>query len=123
MTSTAADLAATPASGPSYQNISGLHVLRLKGSFYEMGHQHGEMLRDHIPNGPMPYYRTYIERVIGPGLLSKVVWPLLNRTIGARVARAIPDFVQETLSGLAAGAGIREKEILAGDFLRGGCVL
>lgn len=116
MTSTAADLSTAPTatSGPSYQNVSGLHVLRLKGGFYEMGHQHGELLRDHVPNGPLPYYRTYIERVIGPGLLSKVVWPLLNRTIGARVARAIPDFVEETLKGLAAGSGVSEKEILAG---------
>jgi len=114
MTSTAADLTASTAAGPAYQQVSGLHVLRLKGSFYEMGHQHGELLREHIPNGPLPYYRTYIERVIGPGLLSKVVWPVLNRTIGARVARAIPDFVRQTLKGLAAGAGMSEAEILAG---------
>ena len=115
MTSTAADQPMPlRAEGPSYENVAGLHVLRVKGSFYEMGKQHGEMLRDHIPNGPLPYYKTYIERIMGPNVLGKLLWPLLNRTIGAQVAKAIPDFVEETLKGLAAGSGVSEREILAG---------
>ena len=115
MTSSAADLSSpTPTDGPWYKRVHGLHVLKLKGGFYEMGHQHGELLRDHIPDGPLPYYRTYIERIMGPSPLSKLLWPVLNRTIGARVARAIPDFVTDTLRGLAHGSGIPERDILAG---------
>lgn len=115
MTSTATKhLTPVRADGPSYENVSGLHVLRVKGSFYEMGKQHGEMLREHIPDGPLPYYKTYIERIMGPSLVGKLLWPVLNRTIGARVAKAIPDFVEETLKGLAAGSGLSERAILAG---------
>ena len=99
---------------PSYLRVQGLHVLRLKGSFFEMGRQHGELLAEHIPHGPLPYYKTYIERIMGPSAFGKLLWPLLNRTIGARVAKAIPPFVDETLKGLAAGSGISEREIMAG---------
>ena len=114
MTSTAAELTPTGSDAPAYENVHGLHVLRLKGSFFEMGRQHGELLREYIPKGPLPYYKTYIERIMGPHVLGKLLWPVLNKTIGARVAKAIPDFVDETLKGLAAGSGLSEKEILAG---------
>lgn len=101
--------------GP-YERVAELHVLRLKGSFYEMGRQHGELLASEIPLGPLPYYRTYLNKLMGRsiGPLSSLVWPLTQRLIGGRVAEKLPDFVVETLKGLADGAGMPFDVMLEG---------
>ena len=36
---------------------AGLHVARVGGSDFEMGFQHGRLLRDAIPEGPLPPIR------------------------------------------------------------------
>ena len=54
--------------GPaSYRQVNGLHVLHLKGDDYEMGRQHGALLSHMVPEGPIPYYRSYVERIVGSG--------------------------------------------------------
>jgi len=115
-TRAATDRGATRA-GPSHLRVAGLHVIRVRGSFYEMGHQHGAMLREEVPRGPLPYYRTYVERLMGEahlGALSPLMWPALQRIVGSRVARGMPEFAMETLRGLADGAGLPFDAILEG---------
>jgi hypothetical protein len=108
---------ARTAFGPaSLHRVHDLNVVRLKGSFYEMGHQHGTLLRDQIPHGPIPYYRRYVEKLIGPALgsLSPVVWPLLQHLVGRRVGRKMPGFALDTIRGLADGAGIPLADMMDG---------
>ncbi|MBX3218086.1 MAG: hypothetical protein KF850_39130 [Labilithrix sp.] len=104
--------------GPATRRrVEGLHVLTLKGSFYEMGRQHGHLLADEMRAGPLPYYRTFIEKLFGGarfGGLGAASFQLLQRTVGARVERTLPDFVRETIRGLADGSGIPMKEVLEG---------
>ncbi len=100
-----------------HERHDGLHVVRVAGSFHEMGRQHGELLREEIPKGPIPYYRSYVRKLIGDsavGPLSPLVWPALQGLVGARVASGIPRFAEETLRGLSLGSGIPFEEVLEG---------
>ena len=99
------------------KRVAGLHVLTLKGSFYEMGRQHGRLLADEVRVGPLPYYRTFIEKLFGGtrfGFAGAAALEVLQRTVGARVAARFPDFVLDTLRGLADGSGIPMEEIVEG---------
>lgn len=100
----------------AHRMVGPLHVLRVKGSFREMGRQHGALLRDQIPRGPLPYYRTYIERLMGRSLgpAAPLFWPAMQALVGRRVARAMLPFVTETLQGMAEGAGLPYDDLLAG---------
>ncbi len=101
--------------GPWYRRIGGLHVLKLTGSYYDMGRQHGALLKDEIPRGPLPYYRTYIERLVGHsgfGPLAPLACSVLQRLVGSRVIKAFPDFALETFRGLADGADLDLDSVL-----------
>lgn len=104
--------------GPATKkSVHGLHVLSLKGSFYEMARQHGHLLRDEIPHGPLPYYRTFIEKLFGGsrfGGAGVVAFNFLQRQIGRRVREKMPSFMAETVRGMAEGAGIPLSEMMEG---------
>ena len=100
----------------SHHVVSGVHVLDLRGSFFEMGEQHGALLPQAVRGGPIPYYRSYVERLVGKGLgpAGKLVMPALQTLIGKQVERAMPDYAVETIRGIAAGAGLSFEEFMAG---------
>lgn len=103
--------------GPWHKQVAGLHVLKLEGDDYQMGRQHGELLRDVIPAGPLPYYKDYIERLMGKsrlGALAPYAWPMLQRLVGRRVAGAFPAFALDAMRGLADGAGLDYQQVLEG---------
>lgn len=104
--------------GPAWhREYRGINVVRLQGSHYDMGRQHGVLLRKQIPQGPIPYYRTYVLRMLensGFGLLAPAMWALCRNTLGRRVRKAIPDFAMEAIQGLADGSGVPMKELLEG---------
>jgi tetratricopeptide (TPR) repeat protein len=103
--------------GPWCTEVDGIHVLKVKGSFYEMGRQHGEMLRAQVPVGPLPYFREHMERMMGEsevGALAPLLWPIVQRLIGRRVAGKMPAFARDTVRGLADGAGMPEQILLDG---------
>ncbi len=95
----------------------GVHVLRLEGSFAEMGEQHGALLAREIAEGPIPYYRAHFQKLVGRsslGPLSPLVWRTLQTLVGRRVQKNVPEFARQTLAGLARGAGMDERAILDG---------
>ncbi len=98
------------------RRVGDMHVLKVAGSFYDMGRQHGELLRDEVRRGPLPYFRTYVERLLGQtvGPLSHVIWPSLKHLVGGRIRKAIPPFALESLTGLADGADLPLDDILDG---------
>ncbi len=101
----------------SLTQVGDVFVLTVGGSFYDMGYQHGVLLADEIRKGPIPYFRRVVENLMGKGSLGPlggVVWPALQRTVGRRVAREMPRFAEETLRGLAAGAGLDAQTVLDG---------
>lgn len=85
-----------------------VRLLKVAGSFREMGEQHGVLLRDDVLAGPLPYFRSFVERILRGSLGggARLAWPLLQRTVGRGIARNLPAFATDTLRGLAEGAGL-----------------
>ena len=100
----------------SLERIGDLSVLRVEGSFAEMGEQHGALLAEQVKVGPIPYYKTMVERLLGKplGRLSRPAAMLIQRAVGSRVRKAMPEFALETARGVARGAGLDEEEFLRG---------
>jgi hypothetical protein len=106
--------------GPAWhRRVRGLHVIKLKGSFREMGRQHGALLAGVIPDGPVPYFRAHVERLLGRSLgrlepAAPLIFAALRRTVGRRVAAKLPDYARETAVGIAEGAGLPVQPFLDG---------
>ncbi len=102
--------------GPAwYQQHAGLHVLKLQGSAYQMGWQHGRLLREAIPSGPLHNFRTYVRRLLrrqGLGWLTPLAWQALRLLVGRRVQRRLPAEVREAAQGLAEGADVPLMQVL-----------
>lgn len=101
----------------SLTRVGDVHVLKVAGSSYDMGYQHGVLLADEIRRGPIPYYRAMVEKLLGRGTLgplSSLVYPAIQKTLGRQVAKALPDFCRETLVGVADGAGLDRQVFLDG---------
>jgi hypothetical protein len=96
------------------RDVEGIRVLKVSGSFREMGRQHGALLKDEVRIGPVPYFRTFIEKLMGGPRAGRLVWTLLQRSLGAKVARAMPDFAVETLRGMAEGAALPFQDLMDG---------
>jgi tetratricopeptide (TPR) repeat protein len=104
---------------PRHERHEGLHVLRLEGTDYEMGYQHGSLLRAAVERGPIPYFARYVERLFRGGGLGALAQPLsralglgLGHTVGRAIAARFPRHVLDALEGLADGAGIARGELL-----------
>ncbi|MBT3223818.1 MAG: hypothetical protein HN348_32520, partial [Proteobacteria bacterium] len=97
-----------------YERYEGLHVLRLSGTDYEMGFQHGALLREAIPHGPLPYFSKYVRKVLTgalPAPAAHLAGRILGRTVGKAIARQFPPSFQEALNGLADGARISRRQV------------
>ncbi|MDH5493612.1 MAG: hypothetical protein OEY14_16785, partial [Myxococcales bacterium] len=91
--------------GSWHQQIEGLHVVKVQGSFYEMGFQHGQLLAEAIPHGPITYYREHAERLLGKGLgpAAPLAFAVIRKLLGGRIWRQAPRFARETMRGMADG--------------------
>lgn len=100
---------------PAYEKYAGFHVLRLHGDDYEMGHQHGSLLKDAMREGPVPYFDRYVERMLAAGLgprAGALGGAILRRTVGKRIADGFPEHARRAIEGLADGAGLDRKKLL-----------
>jgi tetratricopeptide (TPR) repeat protein len=89
-------------------------VLRLAGDDYEMGYQHGALLKDAIARGPLPYFERYVERMLGTGFggsLGKALSHGLSHTVGRKIAAGFPEHANRALAGLADGAELSQKNL------------
>ena len=99
------------------KRVGDVNVLKVAGSSYDMGYQHGVLLSDEIRRGPIPYYRQMVEKLMGKGRLgplSSLVYPAIQKTLGRQVAKGLPDFCRQTLNGVADGAGLDRQLFLDG---------
>jgi tetratricopeptide (TPR) repeat protein len=115
-----ADLEPSPRTthGPAWhRRVHGLHVVSLQGTFEEMGRQHGALLSREIRRGPIPYYRTFTQKMARgavPAPLAEGLRVLLRQTVGRSVQKQLPPYAIETMRGLADGAGLPFEEVLDG---------
>ena len=101
-----------------YERYAGFHVLRLSGDPFEMGWQHGALLKDAIGRGPIPAFYRYVSRVVelaapGPAssLIAKVANEALWHGVGRTIAAHFPEEAREALEGMAQGAGMDREEL------------
>lgn len=96
--------------------IDGYPVLHVKGSPYEMGFQHGALLRDHARESMHNLLEVKGNVAINLGLVS--VKP--RRLIEAIVAIQRPHVPQkyfDEMEGLAAGSGLKLLDVQTGNFI------
>jgi len=101
--------------GPAWlTQHNGIYFLYVEGTDYEMGYQHGVLMRDEIQAGMLPYMAGYFRRemehsVIGgsPTLVKSAQW-FMNQTVFDPIARPIPEDLAEGLRGLSDGAGLTD---------------
>ncbi len=93
-------------SGKGYLESNGVHlILHLKGSPYEMGFQHGELLKDKIMSMFDEYFiKTSKKRGINKKNMIKIVKKYMEEHI--------PSYIIEEIKGLADGANIDYDTIL-----------
>lgn len=92
-----------------YQVHRGIHVLRVGGDDYEMGYQHGALLKHVIPRGPLPALSTFLERTLSGELGTRggrLVARALQNTVGGAISSRTPQHVLDGMAGLIDGAGI-----------------
>jgi len=99
----------------------GLNVLKLCGSHYEMGYQHGILLRDEVRRGAVPYFARPTDNFapfkhmngISRWLLSKY----FDWTIYRPLLKCSPRQYLAELKGLADGSGLDFADIFRGNML------
>jgi isopenicillin-N N-acyltransferase like protein len=98
------------------ESIDGYPVLHLKGTPYEMGYQHGALLKDSVRQNMHNILEVEAQKEIHLGPLS--IKPRLLMGAIPRLERPyVPDRYINELNGLAAGAGLKPEDAVAGNFL------
>lgn len=95
-------------------------ILHLKGSPYEMGYQHGILLKDDIREGVVPIFADPISHVSEyrdkPAWMRKLLLKYLEFAVYAPVERNTPQEYLEELKGIADGCGLDYKTIFIANF-------
>ena len=105
----------------SLEERKGLLILKLKGSRYEMGLQHGKLLKQQILKGVVSYHADFVRNFSG---LKNAPWILRHfyqRYLDWRFYRPLEkyaprDFLEE-VKGLADGCGLPFDLVLRGNLL------
>jgi hypothetical protein len=87
----------------------GFRIVRLRGSAYERGYQHGTVLQESVRYIRDAFYRDLLfarSRVLGLSLSG------IFLTLAARMERFIPRELRDEMRGVADGAGVSYRDIL-----------
>jgi tetratricopeptide (TPR) repeat protein len=96
-----------------------LKVLHLKGTDYEMGRQHAELLGDCVSQGmPSFYYRFWNRIIEAPGAkgfqaeIKRLGGKLLDKVLVRKLQKQVSPFLCERIRGMSDVSGVAEKEFL-----------
>lgn len=113
-------LIATSGKGKLYR-IGKLAVLSVQGDPYEMGFQHGRLLKDWVSNGVVRYFGNITETDTrirnNPKWKRFLISLYLKFVIYFRILRYVPAEYITELKGIADGSGISRKETIRASFL------
>ena len=105
--------------GPAWMaRRGGFYLLHLEGTDYEMGYQHGRLLREEVRRGQAPYIRKFFRAQIdhsfigGSPTLAGWAESFMLLTFYDPVARNLPPETRAAFDGVADGAGI-DRDLLA----------
>jgi len=107
--------------GGSMTRRHGNIVLHLKGTPYEMGYQHGKLLRDEIQDSTVPLFADPISSVPKyrrlPRWMRSLLLIYLEVTIYAPIEDNTPRDYLEELKGIADGSGLEYRTVFIANFL------
>ena len=93
--------------------VNGQLILHLKGSYYELGYQHGKLLQDMV--------RKNMSRIVDNqeeiGKEPKyIMYKMLRGGMHERLLPHIPEKYREEMRGLADGAGVTYEDVIVGNL-------
>jgi isopenicillin-N N-acyltransferase like protein len=98
------------------ETIDGYPVLHLKGTPYEMGYQHGALLKESVKQNLKNVLESKrVSSVEVGGVQVKPRW--IIDTLSIVQAPYVPQWYREELRGVAAGAGLKLGDVHAANFL------
>ncbi len=98
------------------ETINGYRVLHLKGTPYEMGYQHGALLKDDCRQNLGHLVNDLGNEKIKIGPVSVTARSAID-SIVALQKKFLPNKYAQELDGLAAGAGMKRSDVYAGNFI------
>jgi isopenicillin-N N-acyltransferase like protein len=98
----------------------GAILLYMEGSPYEMGYQHGALLREEIHSGVVPAFSDPVGHTLEhrnkPAWLRRLLTKYLEIAVYAPIERHTPREYLEELKGIADGCGIPYREVFIANF-------
>lgn len=98
------------------EQIDGYLVLHLKGSPYEMGYQHGALLKDRVKQNLVQVLAAKMDKPIEVGPLKLRPRAAIDAIV-ATEKKFVPAKYFEELDGLAAGSELKLGDMVAGNFI------
>jgi hypothetical protein len=98
-----------------YEKVEGIHILRLSGNDYDLGFQHGRILRETIQRGSLPFFAGFLDKLLSgalPGVLGRLASRGIMTVATRRIGQRYPQSVRDEMRGLAEGAGLSEELML-----------
>ncbi|HOE10048.1 MAG TPA: C45 family autoproteolytic acyltransferase/hydrolase [bacterium] len=96
------------------EKIDGRYVLHLSGDYYEIGYQHGVLLKDQVKQNLMNIVDNQTEMGNTP---EYKMYKTLRGAMHARLKPFIPQKYMDELKGLADGAGLNFEDVLCGNLM------
>jgi len=105
----------------SLERRGGLNVLKLLGSHYEMGYQHGTLLRDEIRRGAVPFFARPVTS-FAPfkhmnALMRYITAKYFDWKIFRPLLKSSPGEYLAELKGIAEGSGLAFADVFRGNLL------
>jgi tetratricopeptide (TPR) repeat protein len=97
------------------------YLLHLSGTPYEMGYQHGILMKEEIANGTVPVFADPVSH--NPSFAGKPAWvkkllgTYLELSVYGPIERNTPQEYLEEIKGIADGAGLPFREVFIANFL------
>lgn len=98
------------------ERINGQYVLHLEGTPYEMGFQHGALLKEHVRSNLNFMLYEKSRELIQLGPLKLNPRPVID-VIAKTQRDYVPPKYFEEMAGLAAGSGLSNQDIIIGNFI------
>jgi len=98
------------------EQIDGYLVLHLKGKPYEMGYQHGALLKERVKQDLVQVLAAKMNKPIEVGPLSLRPRAAIDAIVAAEKKFVPPKYFEE-LEGLAAGSELKLGDMVAGNFI------
>ncbi len=100
------------------EKVDGYHVLHLKGTPYEMGYQHGALLKDHVRQNLQTLFvdKARNATLVEVGPVKVTPRAAIEMIVAFQEPHVAPRYVEE-IEGLAAGADIPVPDARAANFI------